>query len=94
MLDIAASCMLLRYCINLSHSRASLQAEAERARSEASQRFDDLAGAYGELKTAWDNRGPRDEDVAIMAELRGALAAREAQLATAEQRFHELRNVR
>jgi hypothetical protein len=72
----------------------SIQAEAQQERLDGERRYDELAQVYGELKVAWDTRGPRDEDVAAMDALRARLAEREMQLATAEQRFHELRNVR
>ena len=72
----------------------ALQESAATAQRAADERYGNLAQAYGELKTAWDARPPRDEDVAALQELRSRLRAREAQLAGAEEQYHELRNVR
>ena len=72
----------------------ALQAEAEDAQRQAEAKYEHLAQAYGELKEAWETRGPRDEDVEALRALQAALEERAAQLASADQRFHELRNVR
>lgn len=71
-----------------------MQTQADEAAAAAAQRWDNLSQAYGELKHAWDTRGPREQDVATMQHLEGLVAQRDAQLGTVEQRFHALRNVR
>ena len=71
-----------------------MQASAANAAAAAAERYDALAQAYGELKSAWETRGPRDEDVATMQALRNDVAQRDAQLGSVEERFLSLRNVR
>ena len=72
---------------------AVAQAQADEAADAAAERWGSLSHAYGELKHAWETRGPREQDVAKMQHLEGLVSERDAQLATVEQRFHALRNV-
>lgn len=72
----------------------SLQREMEQATEAAEQKYDDLAQAYGELKEAWETRGPRDEDVAIINDLERGIQDRDQRLETVEERIHELGKVR
>ena len=64
------------------------------SRAQAAETYEDLAQAYGELKIAWNSRGPRDEDVARMDELQGILNDRDARLASVEARMNDLKKVR
>jgi DNA repair exonuclease SbcCD ATPase subunit len=70
-----------------------MQAQADEVKAEAAEQFENLSQAYGELKHAWENRGPREQDMAEMARLQTMLDEQHAQLATAEQRYVMLRNV-
>ena len=71
-----------------------LQIEMSESRAQAAETYEDLAQAYGELKIAWNSRGPRDEDVARMDELQGILNDRDARLASVEARMNDLKKVR
>jgi hypothetical protein len=74
--------------------KLAVQAALDDVRTEAEDKYDNLAQAYGELKLAWDNRGAREVDVQRINKLTQMIHERDEQIQGFEKKYSDLRNVR